>query len=145
MLGDWLGETIYAQAAAMGNIQLLNGTTLEIAVQRGFQDDFLKHFQYVGVDDGCACGRALRSGSAVTIEDVERDDLFAPHRQIAASAGFRAVQSVPLVNAHGNALGMLSVHYAKPLHHPEWRLPELRVRARYAAQLVERMLRQPVG
>ena len=55
-----------------------------------------------------ACGRAAREGGRVIVEDVQTDPGFAPHSRIAASAGFRAVQSTPLFSRAGEVLGMLS-------------------------------------
>jgi GAF domain-containing protein len=36
------------------------------------------------------------------------------HREAAAAAGFRAVQSTPLIDAAGTLLGVLSTHYPEP-------------------------------
>ena len=74
----------------------------------------------------------------VIIEDVEIDSEFALHRQIAASAGFRAVQSTPLFSRSGQFLGMLSTHFRRP-HRPSLR--DLRftdLYASYAAEIIER-------
>jgi PAS domain S-box-containing protein len=66
--------------------------------------------------------------------DVQADSGFAPHRRIAASAGFRAVQSTPLFSRSGEPLGMLSTHFRRP-HRPSER--ELRLTDLYAAQAAE--------
>jgi signal transduction histidine kinase len=111
---------------------------LEIVVQRGFKQDFLDHFSVV-VEDSSACGRALQRGERVIIEDVESDPGFEPHRQIAASTGFRAVQSTPLVSRSGEPLGMLSTHFRDP-HRPSER--ELRLTDLYARQVAEMIERK---
>lgn len=132
-----LDNTISVQGADMGNIQLLNEQgVMEIVAQVGFQKSFLDHFRFVRPYDDCACGRALRFGSAVVIADVQQDPEFAAHREIAAAAGFRAVQSMPLLNASGSVVGMLSVHYRSPLTTPHWRLQSLRDAARQIANAV---------
>jgi PAS domain S-box-containing protein len=97
LLEEVLDATIALQNAGFGNIQLFNPETqaLEIVAQRGFQKDFLEYFGNVR-DTGAVCGRAMGLRKRVIIEDVETDSEFAPHRHIAASAGFRAVQSTPL-------------------------------------------------
>lgn len=139
LLEEVLDATIALQKADFGNIQLYNPETrvLEIVAQRGFQPDFLEHFNAVR-DVGAACGRAVALRERVIIEDVETDFAFTPHRSIAASAGFRAVQSTPLLSRDGELLGMLSTHFRQP-HRPSVR--DLRftdLYARQAAELIER-------
>ena len=101
--------------APRGNIQLLDPATgsLTIAAQYGFGAEFLEYFAVVN-DARSACGRAARSGIPVQITDVTTDPAFAPHREAAAAAGFRAVQSTPLISASGTLLGVLSTHYQEP-------------------------------
>ena len=109
-------------------------------MQRGFRQDFLDflvHFKTVH-DVGTACGRAMELRERVIIEDVEIDSEFAPHRNIAASAGFRAVQSTPLFSRSGELLGVLSTYFRRP-HRPLLR--QLRftdLYARHAADIIER-------
>ena len=50
----------------------------------------------------------------VIIEDVETDPGYEPYREAAGSAGYRAVQSTPLVGRGGELLGVLSTHYRGP-------------------------------
>jgi PAS domain S-box-containing protein len=110
---------------------------LEIVAQRGFGQDFLNHFSAVN-ESGAACGRALKRAERVIIEDVLTDPDFAPHRAIAASAGFRAIQSTPLFSRSGEPLGIVSTHFRQP-HRPSER--ELRLTDLYAwqaAELIER-------
>jgi signal transduction histidine kinase/DNA-binding NarL/FixJ family response regulator len=142
VLYEVLEATIELLGADFGNIQLydLDTGTLRIAAQRGFEPEFLDYFARVDAHDCSACGMALRQKSRVVIEDVELDPAFAPHRHIAASAGFRAVQSTPLVDHHGEPVGMLSTHFRKPraLSDREQRLTDLY--ARQAAFVIARRL-----
>jgi PAS domain S-box-containing protein len=104
--------------ADKGNVQLLEGSgndgVLRIAAQRGFQPDFLEHFREVSADDDCACGRALRSGQRIIIEDVEAD---ASLRALARAADYRSVVTTPLLGGAGKPLGMLSAHF-RSVHRP---------------------------
>src|SRR5262245_56000524 len=111
LLEEVLNATIDIQHADFGNIQFYNpeSQALDIVAQRGFSRDFLDYFKDVH-DVGAACGRAMAHRERVIIEDVETDPEFAPHRHIAASAGFRAVQSTPLFSQSGQFLGVLSTH-----------------------------------
>lgn len=138
-LEEVLGATITMLKADFGNIQLYNSEnrTLDIVVARGFKQDFLEHFRSLR-DISTACGPAMELRERIIIEDVESDPQFAPHRHIAASAGFRAVQSTPLFSRNGEFLGVLSTHFRRP-HRPSQR--ELRftdLYARHAAEILER-------
>lgn len=140
-LSDILEKAMVAVGADYGNIQLLDRHTmsLQIVVQRGFQQDFLDYFRAVTIDEGSACGQAFRSGSRIHIEDVNLDAGFAAHRHVAASADFRAVQSTPFRNRDGEVIGMLSTHFRHPhrLSDRDDRLLDLY--ARHAADFIERI------
>jgi PAS domain S-box-containing protein len=135
LVEEVLDGAIALQNADFGNIQLYNHETqaLEIVAQRGFQQDFLEHFRCMS-DNGTACGRAMKLRERVIIEDVQTDSEFAPHRHIAESAGFRAVQSTPLLSRNCELLGMLSTHFRRP-HRPSLR--DLRFTDLYARHLEE--------
>jgi signal transduction histidine kinase/DNA-binding response OmpR family regulator len=140
-LDDVLENAIAACGADFGNIQLLNARTnaLEIAVQRGFQSDFLDHFSIVRVEDDSACARAMRSGERIAIEDVELDPAYELHRSAASAANYRAVQSTPLRSHHGGVVGMLSTHYITPHKLSEQNARLLDLYARHAADFIERV------
>src|ERR1700719_3039500 len=113
-----LAAVIELLGADKGNVQLLEGRgkdgVLRIAAQRGFQPDFLEHYREVSADDECACGRALRSGQRIIIEDVEAEaSLRAPAR----AADYRSVVTTPLIGGDGKPLGMLSAHF-RSVHRP---------------------------
>ena len=112
-LQEILDATIDLQRADFGNIQLRDTATgvLEIVAQRGFSRAFLDHFARVDSSDDSACGRAMREGARVIIEDVEQDEGYSPHRRIAAAEGYRAVQATPIRGRDGHAIGMLSTHF----------------------------------
>lgn len=97
----------------LGNIQLMDSKTgtLEIAAQRGFHPDFLNFFRQVKAQDGCACGRVVRYREPTIIQDVMLDEEFAPYRKIALRAGFRAVQSTPIISSSGAFVGVVSTHF----------------------------------
>lgn len=128
-------------AADFGNVQLLDrgSGALEIAAHAGFETEFLDYFAIVD-DDGSACGRAARLCAQTVISDVERDPDFRPHREIAAAAGFRAVQSTPLTDRTGALIGMLSTHYRRPGRPPERALHSVRVYARLAGEALAQAL-----
>jgi PAS domain S-box-containing protein len=137
LLHEVLDTAMELQHADFGNIQLYNeeNSSLEIVAQRGFQKEFLDYFRSVDASKGSACGLALRNRARVIIEDIDLDPDFAPHLGIAASSGFRAVQSTPLFDRRsGEPVGMLSTHFRKP-HRPSER--ELRMTDLYASQAAD--------
>lgn len=112
-----LDDAIALLGAEYGNIQLPIDDELAIAAQRGLSADFLRTFWRVRKDDGSACGRALRLGIPVIIPDIENDTDFAVFRRDARHAGFRAVQSTPMITKDGTLLGIVSTHFAG-VHEP---------------------------
>lgn len=139
-LGEILDAVISLVGADMGNVQLLNPGTrlLEIAEHRGFEKDFLESFREVSIEDGTACGRSLRSGRSITIQDVDADEDYIPYRDIAAAAGYRAVHSTPLVDKDGQPLGILSTHFHQPHALSEQDLRWLGLYVRQAVDFIER-------
>jgi PAS domain S-box-containing protein len=139
LLEETLSATMDLQSAQMGCVHLYNPATaaLERVAQRGFPQAFVDYFRVC--DDGTTiCGRALKQGGRVIVEDILRDEAFAPHQHVALSAGYRAVQSTPLFSRGGEPLGMISTYFRQP-HRPserELRLTDLY--ARQAADLIER-------
>jgi len=111
-LEEILQSSVRLMRADFGNIQLYDAgrEVLRLAALHGFGEPFVETFRVVGADDDTACGRALRGGARVVIEDVERDELYAPYRKAAAAAGYRGVQSTPLYDREGALLGVLSTH-----------------------------------
>jgi GAF domain-containing protein len=139
LLEDALDGAIAFLDADFGNIQLVDPHTkvLRIAAQRGFAEDFLAHFAVVD-DEDSACGRAAAARLQNVIADVAFDPGFAPHRAIAAAAGFRAVQSTPLIDGTGCLRGVLSTHYTRAGGPPNHELRLIEVYARLVADALAR-------
>ena len=112
-----LDDVIAMHGAEFGDLQLPTGSDLVIVAQRGLLMPFLEAFRRVRKDDGCACGRALLSGEPVIIRDVLLDEGYAPFRPDALTAGYRGVQSTPLLTKGGDLLGVVSTLFAAP-HEP---------------------------
>ena len=150
ILYDILDATIELQGADFGNVQLYDEPTrtLKIVAHRGLVQGFLEYFATVDAGETSACGLALRSGTRVIIEDVNTHPEFELHRGIAATTGFRAVQSTPLIDrSSGGAVGMLSTHFREPHRPSEHELRLTDVYARQAADVIafrfaERALRE---
>src|SRR5690242_6698882 len=107
-----LHDAIALNGAEYGTLQLAADDKLLLVCHKGFMRCFLDAFRVVVRDDGSACGRTLRSGKTVLLEDIERDRDFARFLPVAREAGFRSVISAPLL-AHGNELvGVVATHFA---------------------------------
>jgi signal transduction histidine kinase/DNA-binding NarL/FixJ family response regulator len=137
LLQEILDSTIALLNADFGTIQLYEKETqtLKIVTQRGFGKQFLSHFSHVHEGTrGCACARALQTRSRAIIEDVLADPEFEPHLAVALEAGYRAVQSTPLISRSGELLGILTTHFRRP-HRPSQR--DLRLLDLYSHQAAE--------
>jgi GAF domain-containing protein len=141
-----LDGALWLMAADFGNIQLLDPVTgsLRIVTQYGFGPEFVDYFAVV--DDGhAACGRAAKECAQTVIADVAADLDFAPHRDIAAACGFRAVQSTPLADYAGHLVGVVSTHFRRP-HRPSGTdLQVMELYADYAGEALARHLSAPAG
>ncbi len=112
-LSKVLDEALEADHADFGNIQRLvpGRNVLEIVVQRGFSESFLQFFKFVSSEDDSACGRAIRLKQRVAITDILEDPWYGPYVGAATEAGYRAVQSTPIVGPSGELLGVVSTHF----------------------------------
>jgi hypothetical protein len=141
LLPQVLEGALSLMGADLGNIQIIDPATgsLKLVTQAGFGREFLDYFAIVD-DNGSACGRAAQRCTQIVIDDVHADPGFAPHREIAAASGFRAVQSTPLADYTGRLVGMISTHFQRP-HRPSRR--DLKVMELYgdlAGEVVTRHL-----
>ena len=145
-LEEMLSATIDLLGADKGNVQVLDPDRLilTIAAQRGFETDFLEFFKEVSAGDNCACGRSLRTGERLIIDDVEHDAPFAPFREVARRADFRAVVSTPLIGKGGTPLGIISAHFRLPHRPSNQDLARLDLYARQAADFIERCRKDEV-
>ncbi|WP_262266001.1 GAF domain-containing protein [Microvirga yunnanensis] len=136
-----LDATIELHGADFGYMQLYDGKTgtLRIAAQRGFQQPFLDHFANVDATEASTCGMALARRERVVIEDVEQEPAYAPSLEMAREAGYRAVQSTPLVTPSGEMLGMLSTYFHQPHRLTDLDTKLTDVYARLAAEAIARV------
>jgi GAF domain-containing protein len=143
VLATYLESALAVHRTDLGNIHVVDPTgALVIVAQRGFGEAFLNHFRIVRQRENSACARAMRGRAPVVIEDVDADPLFAPHREIAAASGFRAVQSTPLMSRRGSMLGVLSTHFRTPR---AFSARELDMTMRHAQRIAAAIERAPTG
>lgn len=116
MLEEVIETAIDLAGADFGNVQLLTTDgRLGIVAQRNFPEWWIAYWDTVAQGQG-ACGVALEQSRRVCVEDVELSPIFVgtPALEIQRRAGVRAVHSIPLLNKHGQCLGMFSTHYRVP-------------------------------
>ena len=114
-LGIFLDLVMAIQGSDFGNLQIYRSEqrTLEIVRQRGFKPDFLDAFRSGSADSPCCCGRALRTRKPIVVLDAEHDTDFAAYWPVVEKAGYRAVQSFPLI-ARSQVIGVVSTHFRAP-------------------------------
>src|SRR5262249_54564117 len=135
-----LGATIALHRAQFGTLQLLTtGGDLMIVAQQGFQPGFLNAFSLISASDSDPSGRALHERTSVVVQDVCIDTAFAPYRHIAAEAGYRAVQSTPMVASNGGVAGVLSTHFTRTHAPSALEMAMARVYGRAAADTLLRL------
>ena len=137
-LDNLLTMALLMHKTNMGNIQLFDKRTgiLKIVAQQGLSSSFLEHFKEISITDNSACGRAVQTREIVLIEDVTSDPLYTSHKKIALSAGYRSVQSTPLISSNGDIIGVLSTHFRTPRKFLEEELNSLREYGQHAADII---------
>jgi len=140
-LDEILRTTLELGRTEKGIIQLLDPRTkcLLITKQEGFGPEFLAHFREVTADDGSVCAMALQAGRQIVVHDVEQEPDFSPHLHVAGIEGFRSVQSTPVFNSQGGAIGMVSTHSPEPGHFTPELLHRIELYIRAAEAFLERM------
>jgi signal transduction histidine kinase len=130
VLKEVLRAALTVQETDLGLLSLCDPSSdgLSAKVHSGFDEEFLRQVEWVPAGLG-SCGTCFQQRRRVVIEDVECDPIFAPYREAAKAAGFRAVHSTPLITRRGNIIGVLSVHFRRR-HVPSER--EIRLMDLYA-------------
>jgi GAF domain-containing protein len=112
-----LHDAIALHGAEFGNVQLKAGEDVVIVAQWGFKKPFLEFFRKVTPEDRCCCGRALSSGRIVVVPDIEKDEEFAPYRDVVRAAGVKSCMTTPLLSSQKVFIGNVSTHFAT-IHTP---------------------------
>lgn len=140
-LAQILDASMDLLAADMGNVKIYESQlgALATVAQRGFSAELLTRVDSVAAPDSTACGMALATRGVILIEDVERDEAFAPHRKAATQAGYRSILAVPLISRRGDVLGVLSIHWREPRRSDERELRMFELYAGHAVDTIERI------
>jgi PAS domain S-box-containing protein len=139
-LQEMLSASLELLGTDMGHVRLRDASrdVLLIAAHRGFDQKYIDAFHESPVGETSASARALRTGERCIIEDVEADAAYAPLRSVARAAGFRGVQSTPLLSHAGKPVGIVTTHF-RSVHRPdEQELRMLDLYVRQAGDFIER-------
>ncbi|QDZ27829.1 ATP-binding protein [Noviherbaspirillum sp. UKPF54] len=139
-LCEVLDAALLMLGAAMGSVQLYQPSThtLEIVVQRGFDPAYLDRFRTISVDEKYVSAVAARNRQRIVVDDLHLHPDGSSLRAMASAAGYRSIQSTPLVSRNGNLLGVLSTHF-RHVHRPSER--DLRMLDLYAIQAIDQIER----
>ena len=142
LLSQVLAGTLALTGADFGNVQIADPATgsLMLVTQAGFGPEFLEYFAVVDGDSQSVCGRTAKRRAQTVVADVRSDPGFAPHREITAAAGFRAVQSTPLTDYAGRPIGIVSTHFRRPQRPSDRDLRLMELYADFAGEAVTRHL-----
>lgn len=140
-LDEVLDASLTLLQAEFGVIQLLDPHSglLRVVANAGFDPVVVEMFSNVAASAGSAGERALKRGRRIVVEDVDKDPLYLPYRDIARRTGISAAQSTPLITHNGEIVGILANHFRQPttLSKRDERLLDLM--GRQAAELLEHL------
>src|SRR3954447_7777742 len=133
LLNDVLTSIAALQKTDLGMLLLLperSSKTLQVATFAGFTAEQIKAF-------GDLPASFFSPDHRVLIEDIDKAGTYFPFINAASQVGFRSVFSTPIVNAHGDALGVVVTFFRKP-HTPSDRQSRLvELYARQAANALD--------
>ncbi|HEV7553555.1 MAG TPA: ATP-binding protein [Candidatus Angelobacter sp.] len=133
LLNDVLTSIAALQKTDLGMLLLLperSSKTLQVATFAGFTAEQIKSF-------GELPASFFSPDRRVLIEDIDRTGTYFPFVDAATQVGFRSVFSTPIVNAKGDALGVVVTFFRKP-HSPSDRQSRLvELYARQAANALD--------
>lgn len=133
LLNDVLTSVAALQKTDLAMLLLLperSSKTLQVATFAGFTAEQIKLFGELPASFFSADRRVL-------IEDIEKSGTYFPFVDAASQVGFRSIFSMPIVNARGDALGVVVTFFRKP-HAPSDRQSRLvELYARQAANALD--------
>src|SRR5438093_5464606 len=109
-LDEILAAANLFHGAKQGRVQIYDPLRghLEMVASRGFEPGIYDVIRPVKPGDRFASAQALSSRKPVVIEDVDRDEDYAPYLDKARAGGYRAMLATPLVSSGGEFVGVLA-------------------------------------
>lgn len=146
LLPKLLDGALALTGADLGTVRLLDPISgaLIAVTQRGFGPELTGYSPVVGPGDPVR-ERAAQDCAQTLIPDITVEPGCAPYREIAAAAGFRAVQSTWLADSDGKVIGMVSTHFRQPGPRPDRDLRMVELYCDLVGERVARHLRPAPG
>jgi len=120
-----LDGAMKAVGASLGDLQLFDGSALELVAFHGFEASFGKHFRYVRpATDVAVSATAFRKRRREIVEDVFAHEAYGGLTRAAEDFGFAATVATPLFQ-EGALFGVVSAHFVTPYHPTEQELQRL--------------------
>jgi PAS domain S-box-containing protein len=110
LLNDVLNSIATLQKTDLGMLLLLPEPTskfLDVAAHAGFTAEQIKSFGHLPASFFSPERRVL-------IEDIDKSGTYFPFVDVAEQVGFRSIFSTPIINARGEALGVVVTFFRKP-------------------------------
>ncbi len=133
LLNDVLTSIASLQKTDLAMLLLLperSSKTLQVASFAGFTAEQIKSF-------GELPASFFSPDHRVLIEDIERPGTYFPFIDAATQVGFRSVFSTPIVNAHGDSVGVVVTFFRKPYSPSDRQSRLVELYARQAANALD--------
>jgi PAS domain S-box-containing protein len=126
--------------ADLGDLLLVDERegSVSVVAHRGLDQGYLNYIGSADARSSWVSGRAIQRRARVSVEDIDVDPAWSAQRGIAARAGFRAMQAMPLLRrSSGAAIGAVAVHYHYPHRTSESELQLCDLYVQQAADVIE--------
>jgi PAS domain S-box-containing protein len=88
---------------------------IEAAIAPGLPDEYARAWQDEVIGPVSGCATSIFTGSTVVAADIDQDERWAGHRDVAARSGLRSCRSVPFFDRSQRPRGALAIYRASPL------------------------------
>lgn len=91
---------------------------IRVILERGLKPDYFDSYRIVRSGFRTSCAQAFTERRRVVIRDVRTDPAYEELREAAESAGYRSVQTTPLIDEDSRFHGLFSTYFDRQ-HHPD--------------------------
>ncbi len=120
-LGHVLDVAAKIDDAVGGCIQVVEEAdgrrSIRVILERGLKPEYFERYRVVRSGFRTSCAQAFTERRRVVIRDVRTDPAYEELRDIAEAAGYRSVQTTPLIDHDSRFHGLFSTYFDRP-HHP---------------------------
>lgn len=91
--------------------------SIRVILERGLKPEYFERYRVVRSGFQTSCAQAFTERRRVVIRDVRTDPAYEDLRDAAEAAGYRSVQTTPLIDQDSHFHGLFSTYFDRP-HHP---------------------------